>query len=160
MRRPQNLKKNPHFVSAMSLRRTSKDLNFLFFLLLHWDKQVNSNENKEFLPQNIPSQKIVPIKSSQKKPSQKIVPKIFSQKNPPKKFLQNNSAKQFRQKNPPEKFPKNFKKEFKKKSKKIPIVIATHCVSPDTHILHSLPPRRMDLWLAKEEAQRALLINS
>ena len=39
-------------------------------------------------------------------------------------------------------------------------IISTHCVSPDTHILHSLPPRRMDLWLAKEEAQRALLINS
>ena len=53
-----------------------------------------------------------------------------------------------------------MKMQLYKKENIVSEIILTHCVIPDTHILHSLPPRRMDLWLAKEEAQRALLINS
>ena len=90
------------FLSAMSLRRTSKDLNSCPSSFLpsplrqnldknqNLDKQVNSNVNKEFLPKNS-SQKIPPKKN----PPKKILPKNSFQKNsykenPPKKILKKN----------------------------------------------------------------------
>ena len=106
------------FLSAMSLRRTSKDLNFLSFLLLpllrqnldknhNLNKQINSNVNKEFRPKN-----------SSQKSSQKIFPKKFSQKIPPKKFCQ---------KIPPKKssgkIPKTFQKKFRTISQKFPKIL-------------------------------------
>ena len=97
------------FLSAMSLRCTSKDLNFLpfsfsssfFFETKSWQKHKFlsdsnklpnfNNTNKEFLPKKNP-----PKKSSQKNPPRKILPKNPSkkspQKNPPKKILPERSS--------------------------------------------------------------------
>ena len=84
------------FLSAMNLRRTSKDLNSCpppsFFIET---KSWHTIVNKEFLPKN----------SSQKK---------SSQKNPPKKFLPEN----YSNKNSPEKFPKKIQKIPKQFMKK------------------------------------------
>jgi len=102
--------KSKIFLSAMSLRRTSKDLNSCppppsplrqnLDKNQNLNKQVNSNVNKEFLPKN----------SSQKNPPKKILPK-----NPLKKSSKKISPKKFLQKNPSENFPKNFQKKFPKK---------------------------------------------
>ena len=74
------------FLSAMSLPRTSKDLNFLsFFFSLHYPKILTKTliSTKYYSSQRIPFEKILPKNSSQKsllKNSQKNFPKT-SQKN-------------------------------------------------------------------------------
>ena len=76
------------FLSAMYLRRTSKDLNSPFLPSIetkspqNLDKNINSFliSTKKFLPKN--SFK----KSSQKISPKKISPKKFLEKIPPKKF--------------------------------------------------------------------------
>ena len=98
-----------YFLSAISLRRTSKDLNFLpSSFLLYWDKiftkiKILTNQHK----QSIPPKELL-WKNPPKNSSQKIPPKKSSQKIPPKNFPSKNSSK------------KILQKKFQKKSKKIP----------------------------------------
>ena len=97
------------FLSAMSLRRTSKDLNFCpsSFETKSWQKHHSlsdsnklvdfNNINKEFLPKN---------------PPKKILLKESSQKNPAKKFSQKIHPKKIQEKST--KFPKKILKKSQK----------------------------------------------
>ena len=86
----------------MSLPRTSKDLNFISFLLpcitpKSWQKhQILSYSNimllSEFCSTIVPPKKFLIRKSSPKISPKNFLPKNSFQKNPPKKF-QNNSKK-------------------------------------------------------------------
>ena len=130
------------FLSAMSLPRTSKDLNscpssFLpSFLPSALRQTLDKNQNlekqinpfhiqitlqtipyKKYLPKSSP-QKVLQKKSSQIFSLKKILPKLFSQNEPPKKFLPINSSKNV----PPKKSPKNPKK-FLSISQKIPEIL-------------------------------------
>ena len=113
----------------MTLRRTSKDLNFWpSSFLLYWDKIMKKTKilthqrkqripPKEFLSKNPPPNN-PHKKSSQKNPLKKNLPKKFSQKNTPKKFHQKKILQKILQKNSkkiPNKFqklPKQFLKKF------------------------------------------------
>ena len=80
----------------MSLRRTSKDLNFLpssfFFETKSWQKHQFLSDSNKLANFNNTNKEFVAKKSSQKIP-QKNLPKKSSQKNPPKMILQKNSKK-------------------------------------------------------------------
>ena len=82
---------NYKFLSAISLRRTSKDLNFLPSFLLHWDKiftkiKILTNQHKQSIPPKEFLSKNPPIKFLPKNPPKKFLPKNSSQKISPKKF--------------------------------------------------------------------------
>ena len=100
------------FLSAMSLRRTSKDLNFLpsssssfFFETKSWQKHKFLSDSNKLANFNNTNKEFLPKKSSQKKSSQKSSQKIFP-KNLPQKIEKNPKNTPLKSK----KFANNFSK--------------------------------------------------